>query len=81
MFSPSMNDGIKQTDAVGVPVLSEFEVYSQIKRANESPASVPGDMPKKLVKEFACELAVPVTRIFIRILHTQQYPRKWVVRV
>ena len=39
---------------------------------------MPGDIPKKIIKEFASELAYPVTVIYNSILTTLQYPRQWV---
>ena len=36
-------------------------------------------MPKKIVKEFSCELSVPITKIFKSILKSFEYPRQWVI--
>ena len=40
---------------------------------------MPGDLPKKIIQEFSCELAYPMTIIYNSILQTLEYPRQWVV--
>ena len=50
-----------------------------MRRAKKPNSVVPGDIPKKIVQEFACELSTPVTVIYNSILRTLQYPRQWVV--
>ena len=37
-----------------------------------------GDIPKKLVKEFAVEFSKPMQIIFNSIVKTGEYPRQWV---
>ena len=49
------------------------------RRLSETNSVVPGDLPKKVIQEFSCELAVPITVIYNAILRTYQYPRQWVV--
>ena len=35
-----------------IPILEEFQVYSQIKKAKKPKSIVPGDLPVKLIKKF-----------------------------
>ena len=42
-------------------------------------SSVPGDLPKKVVNNFAVELSEPVSIIFNSISCSAEYPRQWVV--
>ena len=61
------------------PVLEEYEVYNKLKKSKKPNSLVPGDLPVKIVKEFAPELAKPVTLIYNKITETAEYPRPWVV--
>ena len=77
-FSPSLREKLI-TNCVSVsPKLDEHEVYKKLCKAKKPNSSVPGDLPKKVLREFTPELAVPVTRIFNSILSTHEYPRQWV---
>ena len=78
-FPPQMKIDFQSPNCLEAPVLNEFEVYNRIKKAKKPTSSVPGDVPVKIVKEFACEFATPVTRIFNQILKSKHYPRQWVV--
>ena len=60
-------------------MLEEHYIYRKIKAAKKPNSSVPGDLPKQVVKEFAVELSLPVTVIFNAITRTAEYPRQWVV--
>ena len=78
-FPPKMRDELSQPCVSVVPQLEDFEVYTKICKAKKPNSSVPGDLPKRIVKEFSCELSTPMTTIFNSILRTQEYPRQWVV--
>ena len=78
-FSPKLKAKFNSPDMTCVPVLTEHEVFLKIKKAKKPNSSVPGDLPPKLVKEFSCELATPITIIFNSILRSLEYPRQWVV--
>ena len=47
-----------------IPILSDFEVYEQIRKSKKPKSSVPGDLPRRLVKEFGPELAAPLAKIW-----------------
>ena len=78
-FPPVMREAFARPDCSKVPLLEEYEVFRKICKAKKRNSVVPGDIPKKLVKEFSCEFSVPLTIIFNTILRTFQYPRQWVV--
>ena len=74
-----MRNDLTNPDLLVVPHLEEYQVYAKIYKAKKPNSTVPGDLPKKIVQEFSCELSTPVTVIFNSILRTLQYPRQWVV--
>ena len=78
-FPPRMRAELEQPDMSVVPCLEEFEVFKKICKAKKPNSIVPGDLPKKIVQEFSCELSTPVTIIYTSILKTLEYPRQWVV--
>ena len=78
-FPPAMREALAHPDILVIPRLEEYEVFKKISKAKKPNSVVPGDIPKKIVKEFCCELSVPITIIYNTILKTQKYPRQWVV--
>ena len=61
-----------------MPVLSEYQVYLKIMKSKKPNSCVPGDLPKRIIIEFAAELASPITVLYNSILTGFQYPRQWV---
>ena len=61
------------------PRLSTNEVYKRIVKAKKPSSVVPGDLPKKLVQNFASSLADPVSIIFNKISKSAAYPSQWKV--
>ena len=61
------------------PKLEAYEVFNNFKKRKLKKSHVPGDIPKKIKKEFFVELSEPVTRIFNSILETGIYPKQWLV--
>ena len=59
------------------PIIHAHQVYNVLRRLNASKAAAPGDIPIKLIKEFAMELSEPLSVIFNAILHTGNYPSSW----
>ena len=78
-FSPIIREALSQPDLSVVPTLEEYQVYEKICKAKKPNSTVKGDLPKKLVQEFSCELSGPVTVIYKSILKSFQYPRQWVI--
>ena len=61
-----------------VPTIEDYQVFEVIKKSKKSGA-VPGDLPGKLVKEFAAELATPLGIIFRSIIEHNQWPAEWAI--
>ena len=59
------------------PQLLEYEVYEELKKMKKTKTVLPIDIPYKLRKEFAAELAAPLTDIFNTCLAQGSYPLKW----
>ena len=52
-----VQDIMEESHLDNLPTVSELEVYEKIQKAKKPKGGVPGDLPKKLVHEFAPELA------------------------
>ena len=78
-FPPKMREVLLKPQSASVPVLEQYQVYKKICKAKKPNSTVPGDLPKRIIQEFSCELAAPVTVIYNAILQTHHYPRQWVV--
>ena len=62
---------------VNVPTIEDYQVYNAIKGAKKpKSAGVPGDLPRKLLKEFPVELAKPVASLFRSIMKTNKWRNK-----
>ena len=63
------------------PIKEPMKVYEVIEGMNKKAATVPGDIPMKLIAEFSVELAEPLAHLFnvclqsIRIIIT--FPHVW----
>ena len=60
-----------------LPRIEDYQVYNNIKKSKKPRSSVPGDLPRRLVREFAPELAAPAAKIFKNILKTGEWPKTW----
>ena len=78
-FPPKMREELTNPIMSDVPCLEEYEVFRKISKSKKPNSSVPGDLPKRIVQEFCCELSTPVTIIYKSILRTLEYPRQWVI--
>jgi hypothetical protein len=59
------------------PLISPYQVYSELKNMKKTKSTLPIDLPYKLRKEFAAELATPLTDIFNSCLQAGTFPQKW----
>lgn len=62
----------KKTD---VPKISHHKVKQHLQQIKTNKATVPGDVPAKIIKELAPHLAVPVTDIINTAIVTGQWPK------
>ena len=61
----------------GLPEIQDYVVYEQIRKTRKPRSSVPGDLPRRIVQEFAPELAAPVAKILRNIVQSGEWPRSW----
>ena len=59
------------------PRVKELEVYKRLKNLKKTKSTQSIDLPHKLRKEFAAELAGPVTNILNASLQQHKYPTMW----
>ena len=78
-FPPRLKVKLLNPDLQNIPKLEEYEVFRRLRRSKKPNSVVPGDLPKKIIQEFSCELSAPVTVIYNSILRNLEYPRQWVV--
>ena len=56
------------------PIIEPIKVYEVIEGMNKKAATVPGDIPMKLIAEFSVELAEPLAHVFNVCLQEGVYP-------
>ena len=61
------------------PTIEPLKVYQVIKKMNKNAATVPNDIPIKLIDEFSVELAFPLSHIIDFCLKNGVYPNLWKV--
>ena len=59
------------------PNVGPFKVFKTIKKMNKKAATVPGDLPMKLIQMFADELTLPLCHIINSCLKGGVYPKIW----
>ena len=59
------------------PVVEEYQIYDRIMKMSTRKATVPGDIPMSIIKEFSVELAEPLAHILKCGLISGQYPNTW----
>ena len=59
------------------PNVTEFEVYTKIRKAKKPRSGTEFDVPKEIINEFAPELATPLSVIFNRIFKDADWPLHW----
>ena len=60
------------------PQIEEYQVHQKFQKRGYKSSSVPGDIPSKLKREFAPEIAQPAALIYNEITRSGVYPRQWV---
>ena len=59
------------------PRIEPWEVYHKLKSVNVGKAGGPDMIPPRLIKEFACELSVPLSHIYSESLAEGTSPSEW----
>ena len=60
-----------------IPQILESKVAEKLANYKIPSSTVPGDLPKILVKKLTKELAVPLTSIYNTCLATTSWPKTW----
>lgn len=76
-FPPNIQNHLSNPDQEMAPKLTRYDVYSKIVKAKKPNSQVHGDIPKKLVQNFANNLAFPVAEIYNNISKKADYPTQW----
>ena len=58
------------------PILSDYDVYKKLINSKKPNSSVPGDLPKKVVQNYAMNLAGPVCLIYNSVTTPSVYPQQ-----
>ena len=61
------------------PVLSESEIMEKIMKSKKPKSGIPGDLPRRIVQQFAPQLAKPFTFIYNNIIQSGEWPAIWKV--
>ena len=78
-LSPALRNAILEGRmATNKPTVEQHSVYRKILRLKKPNSSVPGDIPKILLKDNPFEYAKPASIIFNKIIKTAEWPRQWV---
>ena len=59
------------------PTFDRIAVYKEILKMNVNKASAPDSLPKRLIKDFAYEISIPLTYIFYLSFRTGVFPSQW----
>ena len=76
-LSHEILDKIINVNKNDIPQVTEREVSVKIRSAKTNNSSIPGDIPKKIIQEFAVELVAPLTDIINKSLDNLEYPQNW----
>ena len=60
-----------------IPVIESHEIYEYLKKIKTNTATVKGDVPAKIIKEFAPELSSPMEDIISCMVRRGEYPNIW----
>ena len=63
------------------PTLAEHQVYNYLKQIKTSTSTVKDDIPAKVIKEFACELAAPLADIINSMVRLGEFPNIWQIEI
>ena len=75
-FSPRIKEYLQKAHKERVLVIEEHKVYRKIQGAKKPNSMVSGNLPKKVVIEYAVELSEPLAIIHIKIASTFDYQKQ-----
>ena len=65
------------TNNKAAPVIEPHQVYEYLRKIKVKSSTVKDDIPAKVIKEFAAELAVPLSDIITCMIQRGEYPDIW----
>ena len=68
---------LKQHSKEKPPNIGPYKVYRTIKKMNKNSATIPGDLPMKIISKFADDLTLPLCHIINCCIQAGQYPKIW----
>ena len=72
---PNIQERLNNVTVEG-PLVEEYEVHEKIRKAKKPNSNDPGDIPKKLIKEYSVEFSKPTMMIFNKITRLGEYQRQ-----
>ena len=68
-----LNTLIEDCECDEIKQVSEYEVYREIRKLRNKYASYPGELPLKLLREYATFLAKPLTSVINQCFNDQSF--------
>ena len=79
-FHPMLREAIEEgRKSQNKPVITQHDVYRKLLKIKKPNSSVPGDIPRVLVKEYPFLWAGPAAKMFNRIFQASEWPAQWKV--
>ena len=60
-----------------IPSITQIDVYQRLQLLKTSKASPPNQLPKRLIKEFAVEISLPLAHVFNNCIKFGVFPSIW----
>ena len=58
-------------------MVSEFDVYTELRMIKPNTSSYPGELPAKLLREYAAFIALPLSSIINKCFASGYFPSQW----
>ena len=58
-------------------IVSEFNVYTELRKVKPDTSSYPGELPVKLLREYAAFIALPLSTIISECFASGYFPSQW----
>jgi hypothetical protein len=68
---------IRDSSEESIVEVTEYSVFKEIEKLKKNCSSYPGEMPVKLLIEYAVFLAKPLTSVINQCFKEQRFPRAW----
>ena len=72
-----ISEYLKQHNNEKPPNIGPYRVFRTLRKMNRKAATIPGDLPMKIISTFADELTLPLCHLINSCIRVGQYPRIW----